>query len=87
VAFCLGELQGREVRAFGGGAEKSRVDSGGCHQVPGREMSQSELWEKGSSPLGDLESWTFIFSSVRKMSSVESWLRSLKICREERTGK
>lgn len=35
---------------------------------------------KGSrcSPLGNLESWIFAFSSVRKTSSAESWLRSPK---------
>jgi hypothetical protein len=38
------------------------------------QLNQGELWETGSrsSPLGDLESWIFTFSSVRKMSSVGS---------------
>ena len=44
------------------------------------ELSQGKLWERGDrcSPLGNLESWILTLSSVRKMSSAGSWLRSLK---------
>lgn len=44
------------------------------------EAESRRALEKGSrcSPLGSLESWIVTFSSVRKMSSAECWLRSPK---------
>lgn len=54
------------------------------------EAESAELWERGDrcSPLGNLESWILTLSSVRKMSSAGSWLRSPeKIWREVAGGR